>query len=336
MKNIISTVFISFLGLNLAHAQCRINFEQGVAQHLITPGLFNTALDYQQFICPTYFQGDTTQCGTKTDSHDKWDASLPDGLIFTAIFNPSEYAIIKPILQDPFFLNAIAKVPAPSKEAMEWFNNRKIANEMVIPLEYDTVHNETLDEIQKKMVTVFYSIRSWTFCPEVPITDDGGLIRGKFDTTSRKLVIYKDACLADRVYDLNVNAAALAFRLFFVTSHELGHVVDLSSGKLADIYTTEAEHRANLFGLILTEAFAKLINVHLAAYQKIVHNFDKTLPCDVAYIDRTVQTWSKMDQYFVGRISEAKSYLNNNTAMSKLSKTQKNWSAYACIQGNGK
>lgn len=336
MKNIIFAVIISLLGSNLGYAQCNINFDQGVAQHLITPDLFNTALDYQQFICPTYFQGDTTQCGTKTDAHDKWDASLPDGLIFTAIFNSSEYAIIKPVLQDPFFLNAIAKVPIPSKEAMEWFNNRKISNEMVIPLEDDTVHNDQLDEIQTKMVTVFYSINSWTFCPEVPTTDDGGLIRGKFNIISRKLVVYKDACLADKVYDMDVNAAALAFRLFFVTSHELGHVVDLSSGKLSEIYTTEAEHRANLFGLIITQGFAKLINVHLTAYQKIVHNFDKALPCDVVYIDRTVRTWSKMDQYFAGRIREAKSLLKDNSPTAKLSKIQKSWSIYACIQSSDK
>ncbi|MGN6181383.1 MAG: ImmA/IrrE family metallo-endopeptidase [Mucilaginibacter sp.] len=336
MKNTLFAVIISFLGINFANAQCKISFEQGVARHLITPDLFNTAINYQQFICPTYFQGDTTQCGTITDARDKWNAGLPDGLIFTAIFNASEYAIIKPILQDSFFLDAIAKVPSPSKEALEWFNNRKIANEMVIPLENDTVHNGHLDAIQTKMITVFYSIRSWTFCPEVPTADDGGLMRGRFDTTSRKLVVYKDACLADKVYDLDINSAALAFRLFFVTAHELGHVVDLSSGKLAAVYLTEAEDRANLFGLIMTEAFAKLVNIHLNAYQKAIHAYDKVLPCDVAYIDRAVQTWSHMDQYFVGRITEAKALLNANPSVQAISRIQQNWIVFACMQRPGK
>jgi len=336
MKTVISFIVLWLSGLTIVKAQCKIiTFEQGVAQHLITQDLFATAIDYQQFICPQYFQGDTTQCGTITSSHDNWDASLPDGLIFTAIFNASEYVLIKPVLKDPFFLDAIAKVPDPSPEAMVWFNNRKIGNEMVIPLEDDTIHVDSLDHIQKKMITVFYNIRSWTFCPETP-TISGGLIRGVFNPGTKKIVIYKDACLADKVYDSDVSSAALAFKLFFVSSHELGHVVDDASGKLADIFKTEAEYRANVFGLIMTEAFSKLVNMRLTGFQKVIHNYPNILPCDIAYIDRTVKTWSTMDQYFVARIAEAKTLLKQNSDFAKLSKAQKNWNIYACLQNTSK
>lgn len=334
-KNIVVTVLIMLTGLfAYAQRQCKdLEFEDGVARNLISPDFFNLVLNSDFLGCPQFNQGDSALCGKIVNSKGPWDIGLPDGLLFTILFHPAHYKFIKKILDDKFLAQSLATVPEPTKEALKWFDYRRHFNTILVPTTDGDVDNASYDEIQRKMIAIYYSIKSWTYCPE---RMEYGLmtVHGIFDNDNN-IIIYNTACKASNIYQSRISDTALAFRLFFVCGHEFAHALDKMNGVLTPNPTSATrdicEKRANINGLILTRAYARLFQEMLMYYKNLIKDCSQCLPCDESYLKQTIKKWEKIDDYFVSKISEAKRVLNTGIS-SQLPERNNEWSNWACME----
>lgn len=320
----------------LGITQCKnIDFEEGVAQKLISPDLFNIQINSEFLGCPQFTQGDSSLCDRVINKRGQWDIGLPDGLLFTILFEPTHYKFIKQIFKDPFLVASLKNIPDPSAEAMQWFENRRRYNTTLVTTP-DSAEPEAfvLDETQKKLISVYYSVKSWTYCPE-EVSRGLLTVHGIFDENSN-VVIYKTACKASNVYDSNISDTALAFRLFFVCGHEFSHALDKTSGLLPPNPNGSirdfCEKRANINGLILTRAFARLFQQMLIEFKTAVDNCQQCLPCDKPFLKQTIKKWDKIDDYFTSKISVAKKNLNTEINMLQQSPQQNEWTAWSCLE----
>lgn len=315
------------------YGQCKnLDFEEGVIKKLLTPDLFNTAINSKFMGCPQFSQGDSNLCGFVKTSPDKWDINLPDGLIFTAFFEPVHYSFCKDIFKDAFFLESIENIPEPSSEALVWFNERKKYYNTLISTGIESQTIDTLDYIQRKMVTLMHQIKSWTFCPE-EYSSDLFIIHGSFDIANN-IVIYNTACKAGKIYDADTKTMALAFRLFFVCSHELSHAMDKVSGLVLNTpeLREKSEKRANVNGLIITLALSKLVNQMFLEYKNAIKLTPNKAPCDEYYINQLIKQWAKVGKYFSDKIGEAKKVFERKSSALTVSRKNPNWSIWACLE----
>lgn len=331
-------VFVSFFNCLQCLSQCAtIGFAEGVVKKLITEDLFATSIDSSSMTCPFHSIGNSALCGQNRHAReDEFKTDLPDGLIFSTFFEPQQYALCKAKFQDPAFLDGLKNVPEPSQEAIKWFEWRNIAHTSLIPSmdsdpEFVNFKFSDLDYVQRKMVTVFYNVKSWTFCPE-RIEDDGWVVHGVCDRENN-IVIYNTACRVGKVYDAEVASSALLFRIFFVCAHELGHVIDKLNGKLDFSDTDGSEGRANIYGLVVTQAFSTLVTRSLEVWSKVVKDSQHlAAPCDALFIERTLQKWNKMPQYFGDRIRIAKSILTRGQSGRAALRRNRDWTIWACLE----
>lgn len=318
---------------NISFEQCNgITFEEGLKRSLLTPDLFNTALNAEFMGCPKYNQGDSNLCGIKNDDAGEWNINLPDALIFTAFFEPNHYAVCKSIFNDPFLIETIKKVPDPSNDALKWFKKRVTYHNFLIPTDTSRRVSDTLDILQKKMITVFYQIKSWTFCPEEYSTDLY-TVHGAFDNNNN-IIIYNTACKAGKVYDVDVQTMALALRLFFVCSHELSHAIDKCARVSldTDIAKEKAEKRANVNGLIITTGLVKLLKKMFIEYKQAILIAPQKSVCDEYYINNLINQWGKVEVFFSSSTSNAKKLYVNGNQLVDIYKYNPNWTLAACLE----
>lgn len=325
--------FVVFMSHSGVYGQCRnLKFEEGVMKKLLSPDLFNTAINSEFLGCPQFSQGDSNLCGIVRNREDKWDINLPDGLIFTAFFEPGHYAICKEVFKDAFFLESLKNISEPSLEALTWFNERKNYHTTLISTNAENQIVDTLDLVQRKMLTVMHQIRSWTFCPEENSTDLF-IVHGSFDVANN-IVIYNTACKAGKIYDADTKTMALALRLYFVCSHEFSHAMDRCSGLLLNTLELreKSEKRANVNGLIITLAFCKLLKQMFYEYKSAIARTPNKATCDEYYLDQLIKEWAKVDKYFSDKIREAKRVFENKSSAVTVSKRNPNWAIFACLE----
>jgi len=319
-------------------SQCsKISFDEGVRKKLITADLFSTSIDSNWMACPNFSIGDSTLCGTvRHGRDDQWDPDLPDGLLFSIFFERKEYSLIKNIFTDPFFIESLRNIPDPSEEALKWFEWRNIAHTIILidtgeSDESQSRDEDTLDWIQKKMVSVFYSVRTWTFCPE-KVMDGRSTVHGLCDK-GNNIIIYNTACRVGKVYETEINSTALMFRMFFVCAHELAHVIDRLNGSLSVGESGKFERRANVNGLIMTKALSELVTKSLFIWQDLIkRNQHLASPCDAIFIQRTVQKWEGMPKYFESRTQTAKDVLKRGQSERAAIRKNKEWTIWACLE----
>jgi hypothetical protein len=227
---------------------------------------------------------------------------------------------------------SLTKVPMPSPAAIAWYDEWKNATISFLESDEGPALYEALNEVQKKMVTVLHSVNSWTFCPKEkygPL----GTTHATFDD-SNNIVIYRTACKAPDIYEANVSETALVHRLFFVCAHEIAHVIDRKTGVLGLEERAKSERRANVNGLIITLAFAKIFNEKLRQDLQIVRQSENKAQCDVKYLTSMIKKWSKIEKYLDGKIADAKKIYNNNQSAATALRRNKEWTMWACMTLN--
>lgn len=330
-------LLLSVVGM-FSFGQCNtISFKEGVLKKLLTEDLFATSIDSSWMVCPQHSIGDTSLCGKISHGRDdQWTPGLPDGLLFSTFYEPRQYQLCKSIFLTPFFSEALKAIPDASAEAIRWFDWRNKSHVSIVPSmegdpEFEKPIFDKLDWVQKKMVTVFHAVTTWTFCPE-EVTDDGSIIHGICDRKNN-IIIYNTACRVGKVYDADVASSALIFRIFFVCGHELGHVMDKLNGRLDFSEVDAAESRANIYGLIMTRAFAELTYKGLQVWATAIHRHSEvSAPCDSIFIARTIQKWGKMGAFFGDRIAIAQSIFKRGQSARAAIRRNKNWTIWACIE----
>lgn len=313
------------------YPQCRnITFEEGVKRKLVSEDLFSTSLNSEFMGCPKFSEGDSTLCGTIQNKKDNWDIGLPEGLLFSMFFVPSHYAICKDILNDPSLTQILEKVPEPNEPMLKWFNWRNTYHTVLFFSE--NKYPDTLDWFQRKIISVMYKVKSWTFCPETHYLSSY-TVHGLFDE-NRNIVIYNTACKAGKIYDADIETIALAYRLFFVCAHEFCHAIDKESGMLSRENYEQikaSEHRANVNGLILTLGFSKLINHMLSEYQGVLKTAPNKFKCDEKYLKEVIKDWQKVDAYLRKLLKQTKLSSSTKSAIAD-SKINKDWNIWGCLE----
>jgi len=308
------------------------NINRSVSRNLLTPDLVVIAISDKRLACPTTYQGDSVlgniDLATTTDNG--YQPSLPDQALFSMFFLQDQYDRCKDIFTDPFFIQALVDVPEPDSNDLSWFEKRRIYNTSFLPLDSTVeVNLQHIDIIQRKMIKVFHSILAWYFIPQVNSSRDF-IIYGQYDDRSHTIRMYKNSCLAGKIYGSNIGSAALAHRFFFIGGHELGHAIDNLRGKLdrsTQQMLEQSELRANVYGLILTKGVCRLMNGMTSSYMDAVNkNKNIIRPCDSIYVQGIVQRWQNIESLFTSLIGEAKDNLTTNKKVNTL------LSAYGCIE----
>lgn len=313
-----------------------IELIEAVNLNLLSPDLAIIDVNAQLLACPKYLQGDNALCGSKQKTSDKWDVSLPNDLFWTLFFEKSHYNLCKNIFRDEFFKNSIAEIPEPSEDAKRWFKERWNFFTVLLPIESLTdkySDYSELDEVQRKMVNVFYHIKSWTFCPEPKIINGNFLVHGLFDD-QHNIVLYPTACQANKVYHSDIINLAMVFKFHFIGAHEFSHAIDFLNGTLdneTDESVMQSEKRANLNGLLITKSICRLFNEDFKFYQqKVYENLAIAKPCDKIFINKLVNNWQDVEQYLDNEIDLARNRIAKNISAKKIKKTE--WTGWGCIE----
>jgi hypothetical protein len=333
--------FLCYLStLTQSFGQCKgLTFEEGVARKLIYEDLFNTEINNAIAICPQEQSGDSALCGPVLSPKVRFDIGLPNSVILTAIMEKTHYRFVKTVFEDKFFIESLRKVPDPSPEVLDWYKEEARSQIFIIENKYGhfgiSQPTDSLAWVQKKMLTVLHSVRSWTFCPKTKYAGTSQ-VHGIYDKDSN-IIIYNTACRASKIYAEDISTTALIHRLFFVCAHELSHAIDRMAGNL-NLTTGEdvskAEKRANINGMIITLAMSKLLNQMFIETQDAIRKSPKKMPCDEYYMAETVKRWEKVSDFFENRIEIAKKALNspnNNKRQSKLNAAPE-WLVLYCLE----
>lgn len=332
MKLFIIPILLTTLHLQ-SSGQCRnLSFEEGSRRKLISDDLFNTSINSQFLGCPNNVSGDSVLCGQVRYERSSYDIGLPDMLFFTVFLTPRHYDFCKAVFDDPFIRQSLTHVPMPSVAAIAWYDKWKNYTVNLLESDENPYAFEMLDEVQKKMVTVLHAVNSWTFCPKENYGPQG-TTHATFDDNNN-IVIYRTACKTPDIYEANVSETALVHRLFFVCAHEIVHVIDRKSGVLGTEKRAKSEQRANVNGLVITLAFAKIFNEKLRQDLLIVKHSENKARCDVKYLTAMIKKWSKIEMYLDNKIAIAKRIYNNEQSAAAAFNKNKEWMLWACMTLN--
>ena len=314
----------------------KLEIIEAVKKGFLSPDLALVDVNARILACPQYLQGDSTLCSPAPQITKTWDAQLPNDLIWTLFFSKKHYEHCKDIFRNDFFQASMANIPEPTDDALDWFMYRWHYFTSLLPID-DTVPEYTdiseLEMVQRKMISVFFRIKSWTYCPEQKVIGGNFTVHGVYDK-EHNIVLYKNACLAKQIYKSNINNLALAFKFHFVGAHELSHAIDDLNGSLnyeTDESRIACELSANVNGLIMTKAICRLFNAYFGYYKvKVYENLETAKLCDTLFINNIVNDWRDVESLFNEEISKAQKRIGAKTPIDKLKKEE--WSEWGCIE----
>ena len=195
-------------------------------------------------------------------------------------------------------VEALTGVPEPSFDDLDWFDQRRVSTESILPLE-EALVADRLTFVQRKMITVL-ARTTWTHCDCESTYGEGRYtIHGRYDPVQRGIVLYATACRAGDIYATNLRDGALLLRYWFVAAHELAHAVDHLSGRLQP-GSGQSEQRANVFGLLITQCFARLFARTITIYhQLVVQHPELEARDDRRFMEYILNRWCGMERLFV-------------------------------------
>ncbi|WP_276374313.1 hypothetical protein [Chryseolinea sp. H1M3-3] len=291
------------------------------------------ALNSPELACPKYSQGRSTECppGTSLQQSDGYDPSLPDMVLFSMFFLQHQYDAVRDIIETPPFIKALAQVPDPDKEILSWYRDyRSTFHSFFIPSQDSNRLEWT--QIQMKLLPVFHNIQSWNFCPSQRNTARG-IVHGVYKDD--QITLYKTACNAGKIYGSNIKTLARSYRFLFIGAHELGHAIDNEAG-LLDNSTGDArlasEKRANLSGLIMAKAMARLLYKRTQMYQNgfLASSHSGRMKYDQAFIHRLESKGAKVERYFDQLLKDA--YKDFRAPDKKKMKLNEGWRGNYCLE----
>lgn len=324
MKSAYFTIFFlsfSLLGQNSCR-QCRsLTTIEAVSQGLLTEDLAPWDI-YSQFNCPKYSEGDSSLCGKEVTGED-YSARLPNALIFSILYNKSQYNYCKDILNDEFLVAKLKTIPDPTISDIEWFMENNRSHYLILPFssEDDSYNSvEELDFFQRKMIKVLSGIKGWTFCPERKLTNSGGKIHGIYNR-AKNIILYPSACDAKKIYRSRVRNLSLTYKLHFVGAHEIGHAIDDLNGELR--YSSPAEQsqlelRANVYGLIFINAMNKLFMSSFNTNKQLINNMSQNKACDSCFINNLLRNLEKVQHILTCELKNAKRRIRKNMSITKI------------------
>jgi hypothetical protein len=301
---------------------------------LLSAHLATIDVNAKELACPKYSQGEIGNCSKKSEVNNDWDAGLPNDLIWSLFFNKSQYEYCKDIFNSPIFLNNIVNVKLPSEDAIKWFEKNSNYEKLLVPLEVSKSYSnfDELDTIQKKMITVFFNIKSWTYCSEEKI-NGSYLIHGSYNS-ERNIILYRTSCFAKKVYNSEIKNLALTFKYHFIGAHELAHAIDDLNGTLyasSEQARINNERKANLMGLLITKGLCRLFNVHFNNYKNVmVNNISLNKECDLYFVNQVVDKWRDVEFFLDQQINKVLDDSKKNKSLKLLKKDD--FSAWGCIE----
>ncbi|MCP9237717.1 hypothetical protein [Lewinella sp. JB7] len=161
------------------------------------------------------------------------------------------------------------------------FGSFKEAMSMITPMDVRKISRRWIDKfdveanpslIQRSMATVFDRFGGWTYCNSLQ-SNNNSKVLGIYHENSRQIVLYNSLCRSVDVYGQNITHLEAYQRYLFITSHELGHLIDHETGMLTDKDRRYArEPRATMYGIFVAECamrkLQKLQYSFIALYQR--------------------------------------------------------------------
>jgi len=305
------------------------NIRQLYNRGMLSADLAPIALNESLLACP--IEADET---ANPQQHEGWSAPLPDQALFGLFSIDQQYALCRDIFQDTFFQQALQAVPLPDSAAIDWYNYRKDFQLKLLPLE--TAHVlpfDSLDVLQRKMIHVLYHVKNWKFLPQTR-TEGNYILHGQYLEKDQTILLYKTACKAANIYDISIKKAALTHRYYFIGTHELGHAMDQLRNDL-DFSTTRQQARcemqANIYGLIMTKALARLFSAMVQEYDRAFSAYvGPKKPCDSILMKRAMANFSAIEKYLDTPLEKQKALLlRDKMRLTALKKTD--WGAWGCM-----
>ena len=298
---------------------------------LLSDGLEVIALNEYLLACPTVAESMHTP-STST----AYSAPLPEQLLFGIFSVNRQYEHCKDLFQQSTFQEAISQLPFPDQQAIAWYGERIKHQLLLLPLEEaESTPYDRLDDVQKKMINVFYHVKDWQFKPEKR-SSGNYVLHGEYLPEQRVIMLYKTACKAGNIYEANIEKAALTHRYYFVGAHELGHAMDDLRNALhlaTEKSRTQCEIQANIYGLVMTKAVARLFNARVQHYAKASAAMPpgSRMPCDSAFLAGTIQRWKDIELVLdKPLLKQVKMLGEGNLSVAGLQND--NWAAWGCME----